>query len=465
MIDALLIPATSPGGLLEHLGPVALALAIAQVHALEHRRPVLRFGAAGSGLDVDEARRRIHRIAEHPAELHAGDAHLDRSDVGGDRVERRVVVVGRARGRTVPRCPGARRRARSTHARPARALSFPCRAPGRASDRPRSSDPRARARPRQAAPPSHRSQRYLRRSAVRARRSSSFAAIWFSCSASMARHPSEQTEIIADPCAKPLPDHGFLTFDLGAAQRFDLSWRLFRRPHRQARRSRRNRIPMHTPEGFTPKHVLPDVAAVAHARVRVPRRAAARSAARTMRRSSPTSPRRSSSATGRRRALPRRPRRHRVRRGPARRRRRRARRLAVRGPAFALLQASRAVARDRPARLPGRRVGPHAPLLRSLRNADARQARRAREGVPGLRAYRVSARLAGDDGAGDARPRVAAGALAALSAGHVQRARRLRRAGRDDRGLRPPRGARGSRHRGRRTSGTSPASRGRFRIR
>ena len=81
---------------------------------------------------------------------------------------------------------------------------------------------------------------------------------------------------------------------------------------------------------------------------------------------------------------------------------------------------------------------------------DARQARRAREGMPGLRPRRLSARVAGDDGARDARPRDAARARAPLSAGDVQRARGIRRARRDDRGLHPPRGARGGRRRRRR---------------
>ena len=49
------MPATSPSDLFQHLDLEALALAVAQVHAQQHRGPVLRFGAAGTGLDVDEA--------------------------------------------------------------------------------------------------------------------------------------------------------------------------------------------------------------------------------------------------------------------------------------------------------------------------------------------------------------------------------------------------------------------------
>ena len=126
---------------------------------------------------------------------------------------------------------------------------------------------------------------------------------------------------------------------------------------------------------------------------------------------------------------------------------------------------ARSDARARRPRVPGRRMGSHASLLRPLRHADQRQAGRARQAVPGLRLCRVSAHFAGDDGAGDARPRGAARARQPVSRRDVQRARRLRRAGRDDRGLHPSRGARGSRHRRRRTCNTSPASRGRSRTR
>ena len=79
-----------------------------------------------------------------------------------------------------------------------------------------------------------------------------------------------------------------------------------------------------------------------------------------------------------------------------------------------------------------------------------RQAGRARQAMPGVRLCRLSARFAGDDGAGHARPRGAARARQPFPERDVQRARGLRRAGRDDRGLHPPRSARGSRHRGQR---------------
>ena len=141
---------------------------------------------------------------------------------------------------------------------------------------------------------------------------------------------------------------------------------------------------------------------------------------------------------------------HALRRDQSRRRRAGARGHALRRPAHAVLQGARAAAGAGRTRVPGRGLGPHAPFLRPLRNAHARPGERARQGMPGVRPGRVSARFAGDDGAGDPWPRHPAGARASLCARHVQRTRGIRRAGRDDRGLRPARSARGGRRRSRR---------------
>ncbi len=54
-IVALLMPATSPALAVDDLGLEAALVAPAQVHAHQHLRPVLRLGAAGAGLDVEEA--------------------------------------------------------------------------------------------------------------------------------------------------------------------------------------------------------------------------------------------------------------------------------------------------------------------------------------------------------------------------------------------------------------------------
>ncbi|TLD44612.1 MAG: hypothetical protein FAZ92_03162 [Accumulibacter sp.] len=79
-------------GFLEHLDRVTLALGVAQVHAQQHRRPVLRLGAAGTCLDVEEAVERVGRVVEHAPELERGDLPLDAVDVGEDRVQRVVVA-------------------------------------------------------------------------------------------------------------------------------------------------------------------------------------------------------------------------------------------------------------------------------------------------------------------------------------------------------------------------------------
>jgi hypothetical protein len=64
------------------------------VHALEHRRPVLRFGAARAGLDVHEAVIRVEGVGEHAAEFEAGNALFEFFHVGKNRDQRRVVALG-----------------------------------------------------------------------------------------------------------------------------------------------------------------------------------------------------------------------------------------------------------------------------------------------------------------------------------------------------------------------------------
>jgi hypothetical protein len=82
------------GRLVEQLGLEALALRIAQVHALKHAGPVLRLGAAGAGLDFDEAVVRVERIAEHPLEFEFRDFPAEPGGIRFDRQQRRVVVIG-----------------------------------------------------------------------------------------------------------------------------------------------------------------------------------------------------------------------------------------------------------------------------------------------------------------------------------------------------------------------------------
>jgi len=51
-------------------------------------------GAAGTGLDIDEAVVRVGRVGEHAAEFERGDARLDVLHVGGDAVQAVVVILG-----------------------------------------------------------------------------------------------------------------------------------------------------------------------------------------------------------------------------------------------------------------------------------------------------------------------------------------------------------------------------------
>jgi len=54
-------------------GLEALALAPAQVHTQQHFRPILGFGAAGTGIDADDGTVRIVHAGEHAGEFHAVD--------------------------------------------------------------------------------------------------------------------------------------------------------------------------------------------------------------------------------------------------------------------------------------------------------------------------------------------------------------------------------------------------------
>ena len=58
------------------LGLEAVRLAPAQVHAQQHLGPVLGFGAAGTGLDVQIGVGGVHLAGEHAAEFQVGDHAL-----------------------------------------------------------------------------------------------------------------------------------------------------------------------------------------------------------------------------------------------------------------------------------------------------------------------------------------------------------------------------------------------------
>jgi hypothetical protein len=78
------MPATSPSVSSIHRGLEALALAVLQVLAQQHAGPVAGLGAAGAGLDVDEAVARVGRVAEHAAELELLDRRAQLGGLGLD---------------------------------------------------------------------------------------------------------------------------------------------------------------------------------------------------------------------------------------------------------------------------------------------------------------------------------------------------------------------------------------------
>jgi hypothetical protein len=89
-------------GFFEQFDLETLALAIAQVHPFEHAGPVLGFGAAGAGLDFDEARVAVHRVVEHAAEFEFADAVFKGGGVGFDGLHRFFVVFRRGKVEQIP---------------------------------------------------------------------------------------------------------------------------------------------------------------------------------------------------------------------------------------------------------------------------------------------------------------------------------------------------------------------------
>jgi len=84
-------PRAFTGLLVDHLGSVVAPLAPAQVHPLQHLRPILRFQAAGPRMQSENGVTAIVLAAEHALELQAGDCRLDLLDCvvrlfGGVRV-------------------------------------------------------------------------------------------------------------------------------------------------------------------------------------------------------------------------------------------------------------------------------------------------------------------------------------------------------------------------------------------
>ena len=58
------------GRFFDNFGLVAVCFAPAQIHAQQHRRPVLRLSAAGAGLNVKKRTVRVHLAGKHAAKFH-----------------------------------------------------------------------------------------------------------------------------------------------------------------------------------------------------------------------------------------------------------------------------------------------------------------------------------------------------------------------------------------------------------
>jgi hypothetical protein len=80
----------------DDLGLVAASLAEAQVHAHEHRRPVLGVGAARAGLDAQDGVAAIGRAGEHAIELGLAELLIDARDLRLGVGDDRLVIFGGA---------------------------------------------------------------------------------------------------------------------------------------------------------------------------------------------------------------------------------------------------------------------------------------------------------------------------------------------------------------------------------
>jgi hypothetical protein len=78
----------------EYLGLEAARRGPLEIHAQQHLRPVLRLGAAGAGLDVEEGVVRVHLAAEHALEFELAHVGLESRGVGLELAHHALVGVG-----------------------------------------------------------------------------------------------------------------------------------------------------------------------------------------------------------------------------------------------------------------------------------------------------------------------------------------------------------------------------------
>ena len=123
---ALFMPATSPGFESMTSQREAARGAPAQVHAQQHLRPVLRLGAAGAGLDVEEGVVRVHLAVEHALELEVAHVGFEPLRVALDvarRAPRRPRASASSSSSAASAMPLVVRSISSTSARQARAFA------------------------------------------------------------------------------------------------------------------------------------------------------------------------------------------------------------------------------------------------------------------------------------------------------------------------------------------------------
>ena len=78
---------------IEHRCAVAFALSPAQVHAQQHLGPVLRFGAAGAGLDGHDGVEAVAFAGEQRFGLELGDVFIGGGEFAIDVVQERVALL------------------------------------------------------------------------------------------------------------------------------------------------------------------------------------------------------------------------------------------------------------------------------------------------------------------------------------------------------------------------------------
>ena len=79
-------------GLFKNFHLETASFAVATIHAKQHLRPVLRLGAAGPGVDVEETVRHVLLAGKHALELKLSEDGVDFADVAFEAQQRGLVA-------------------------------------------------------------------------------------------------------------------------------------------------------------------------------------------------------------------------------------------------------------------------------------------------------------------------------------------------------------------------------------